>query len=572
MNHLTSLFFIAIALYSEVAVAATDCTAWKRDSNDTVNQTSSPCYWYYLASNLTKAATSQVEIDKQIKTTAPELVDMIRRDAKNQKIFDLWGGAINFDEDLKNDIVSPKLLSVLGKLLGHKIKGKIVNAGILSTYGYLLSNAVTPYGFKRDGWTERLLDYGFGWKGDIISPIPQHGTLLTNVTALAGIIAFRDDPTLLKVLADATTDAAPEIRNMNLDALDIRRLVETITLTDAGKGKDRTVELRTDLVTLPFEVSPAKALTHLMIYSVKDSASVGGAKLISVAPTTQDTVDAIFSPRGLGENQLIRTQYNAFIPELNGKKKTGRRWVQVKTNGISQPNIIINDDYWPPYNFGGVENQPKGFIRELVEQCLPTTGWKAEFHPMPISRMRKLIEQGDLDINIFSFEKSRESFLTYGSESLFTSEYQPAVRADSTVQINKIEDFDQLRLGHLNGLSYSPAFKAYVDKRLAEGRLDVADSENTNLNKLIGNRIDTFVNHKRTILWFAKKLGVSEKIKMLNFTIKRADYFVAFAKSSKRLSPIETKRFLSAMDGCIRNLKQNNDYNVLRERYGLVDK
>ena len=81
MNHLTSIFFIAIALYSEVAIAATDCTAWQRDINDTVSQSSSPCYWQYLTANLTKAASSQVDIDKQLKTTAPELVAMIRRDA-----------------------------------------------------------------------------------------------------------------------------------------------------------------------------------------------------------------------------------------------------------------------------------------------------------------------------------------------------------------------------------------------------------------------------------------------------------------------------------------------------------
>ena len=348
--------------------------------------------------------------------------------------------------------------------------------------------------------------------------------------------------------------------------------METVTLNDAGKGKARTIELRTDLVALPFEVSPAPALTHLMIYSVKDSASVGGAKLISVAPMTQDTVDDLFNPRGLGDNQSVRAQYNAFIPELTGKKKTGRRWVQVVPHGTSQPAIIINDSNWPPYFFAGASDEPPGFAKELIQRCLPVTGWQADFQAQPISRMRKLIEQGDLDINIYSYEKSRESFLVYGKEALFTSEYRPTVRADSNITIKKIADFDNLRLGHFNGLNYSTEFKAYVDKRQAEGRLDVTDSERANLLKLTGNRIDVTVNNVLSTHWHAKKLGIDDKIKILDFTIKRGDYFVTFAKASKRLSQVQAQRFLSAIDGCVRVLKKNKDYNVLRERYGVDDK
>ena len=572
MNHLTSLFLIGFALYSEVAVAATDCSSWQRDINATISQTSSPCYWQYLTYNLTKASATVVDIEKQLKTEAPELVAMIRRDAKNQKIFDLWGSAINFDDGLADDIVRPKIMSALGRLLGHPIKGKMVNAGIWHTYGYLLSNAMLPNEFKRDRWTERSIDDGFGWKQDIISPVPQQGTLLTNLTALAGIIAFRDDPTQLNAMVAATADAAPEIRKVNPESLDIHRLVETVTLNDAGKGKARTIELRTDLVALPFEVSPAPALTHLMIYSVKDSASVGGAKLISVAPMTQDTVDDLFNPRGLGDNQSVRAQYNAFIPELTGKKKTGRRWVQVVPHGTSQPAIIINDSNWPPYFFAGASDEPPGFAKELIQRCLPVTGWQADFQAQPISRMRKLIEQGDLDINIYSYEKSRESFLVYGKEALFTSEYRPTVRADSNITIKKIADFDNLRLGHFNGLNYSTEFKAYVDKRQAEGRLDVTDSERANLLKLTGNRIDVTVNNVLSTHWHAKKLGIDDKIKILDFTIKRGDYFVTFAKASKRLSQVQAQRFLSAIDGCVRVLKKNKDYNVLRERYGVDDK
>ena len=286
---------------------------------------------------------------------------------------------------------------------------------------------------------------------------------------------------------------------------------------------------------------------------------------------TQETVDEIFTPSGLGEDQLIRTHYNAFIPELTGERKTGRRWIQVSSHGTSQPAIIINDSNWPPYFFAGASDEPPGFAKDLLQRCLPVTGWKADFQAQPISRMRKLIEHGDLDINIYSYEKSRESFLIYGKEILFTSEYRPIMRTGTNISIKKIDDFDNLRLGHFNGLSYSAEFKAYVDKRQAEGRLDITDSERANLLKLTSNRIDVSVNNVLSTYWYAKKLGILDKIKVLDFTIKRGDYFVTFAKASKRLSKVQAQRFLSAIDGCVRILKKNKDYDVLRERYGVDD-
>ncbi|MBM4252735.1 MAG: amino acid ABC transporter substrate-binding protein [Deltaproteobacteria bacterium] len=235
------------------------------------------------------------------------------------------------------------------------------------------------------------------------------------------------------------------------------------------------------------------------------------------------------------------------------------------------PELIMNDDYWPPYAFGGREGHPKGFIKEIVERCAPSTGYKINFVPYPIARTRAFMESGVIDFHVYSYDKARESFLNYGTEPLFTSAYQPAVRAASEIKIDSIADFDPLRMGGLLGLVYTPEFKKYIDDRAAKGRYDVTDQEAVNIIKLMNNRIDVFVNHKNTILWFAGQQGYRDRVKVLDYVVKRANYFVSLSKKSPRLQGEEATRFLASMDSCIRQLKSTSFYQQLTEKYHIEE-
>ena len=127
--------------------------------------------------------------------------------------------------------------------------------------------------------------------------------------------------------------------------------------------------------------------------------------------------------------------------------------------------LRINDNDWPPYFFGGKEGTPKGIGKEILHHCLVDSDYKFKFTFYPINRMHKYMEEGELDINIYSYKPERESFLVYGSEPLFVAGYRPIVRKNETRTIDTIADFEPLLLGHLHGLSYSEPFYRYLMHR-----------------------------------------------------------------------------------------------------------
>lgn len=229
--------------------------------------------------------------------------------------------------------------------------------------------------------------------------------------------------------------------------------------------------------------------------------------------------------------------------------------------------VKLNDNDWPPFFFGGEYNDisSKGIGKEVLDRCLPSTGYEHEYTFYPIARMRKYMEEGKLDINIYSYRPSRESFLVYGKESIFSAGYRPVVRKNQNITINSIADFDKYQLGHLLGLRYSPEFYEYVMLRHEQERLITTTRSSYVLKMLMSEQIDVFVGISQSALWYAKEAGVTHQIEVLDFDIKTSDYFVTLSKRSNRVK--DKALFLSQVDQCIRTIKDNGEYKRILDRY-----
>jgi polar amino acid transport system substrate-binding protein len=231
---------------------------------------------------------------------------------------------------------------------------------------------------------------------------------------------------------------------------------------------------------------------------------------------------------------------------------------------IRQP-IVINDPEWPPYFFAGQADHPPGLMKEILNQCLTRMKIPFEFKFQPIERMQVGMEQGTIDINIFSYKKEREKIMQFGKEVMLTSRYVPIVRADSNYKLNNIKDFDPYRLGHTIGLRYSQEFYDYIQKRKLAQTLDESSKEEFNIRKLAANRIDVFVSTDSTILYVAKRIGLSDKIKLLDFNIQKADYFIAVSKKSPRIP--DRTAFINQLEGCIRDLRKSGEICGISQKY-----
>ncbi len=319
---------LPLALTIIIASLNAACTLTRGFGSNQTDELKTSTYWQENTDTLVSSINSGADAGKRLESQLPTLTKSVKKDAENAAMLAFWGTSINFDEAAKAEIVNAQIIAAIGQLAGKPMNGRYVHAGLIHTYGYLLSNLMTPYGYKRERWTNPTIDDGLGWSTSTISPTPVSGTLLTNVTALAGKIAFRDDARRLNQLNAATTGAAPEIRALDINKLKIRRLTETVSWPDEKdtRAKLREVTLYTDLVKLPLAATGSKSLTHILVYSITDSDGEG-RKLITVFPMTDAAADAVFTPANLGPDKTVVTRYNAYVPGLTGSAKMGRRIV-----------------------------------------------------------------------------------------------------------------------------------------------------------------------------------------------------------------------------------------------------
>ncbi len=101
-----------------------------------------------------------------------------------------WGRSVNFDELVSTQIVDPSILEALSAVAKRKTSLMTPNAGLQHTYGYLLSTIQTQFGKKRTRWVEDTLERAFDQPLETFGPTPGNGTLLSNVTWLAGAVCF----------------------------------------------------------------------------------------------------------------------------------------------------------------------------------------------------------------------------------------------------------------------------------------------------------------------------------------------------------------------------------------------
>jgi hypothetical protein len=258
-------------------------------------ETALDCPWAAIG-RAAAAAPDAASALAVIRSGAPALVRNLSRDRKNAGLLRLWGKSVNFDEHAKAEIVSPTVLAALGVKDGH--------AGLTHTYGYLFSVLNTPYGFKRARWVSGEVERGLGLPPGTFSPLPKSGTLLSNLTAYAGRVAFRGDAREFR--------AASGLRPFSIAGLNRRRLVEAVG--DA--------EIRTDVV------SYKHGKGAWLVYSWRDL-KAQRAYLITAFPVDEGFAGSLFAPKGLGEGKPIVSRYNAFIPGVTGVPGlTGSRRVE----------------------------------------------------------------------------------------------------------------------------------------------------------------------------------------------------------------------------------------------------
>ena len=292
---------------------------------------------YFETAEKMAAATTPEEMRTILDTNLPGFAAGIERDSTQRRdLLNLWGLSRNIDESHLADgtrTVPANVLQYLNTLLKVNYDENFIygHAGLTHTYGYLMSNLQTPFGFKRARYVAGEIEAGFGLTPGLFSGMPPHGTLLSNLTNFAGPIAFRDHHETIKKL-DCDVH---EIKHFNYSTLKPTRLIERI------ENERFTLELRTDIVPFTKENKNGKntaLLVYSMIFSTTDVKN-SEPRLITVFPVEKSFGDGLFLPTRLGDQVAIKLNYNAAPPiTIPVEQMIGKRFIENENTTIQHPS------------------------------------------------------------------------------------------------------------------------------------------------------------------------------------------------------------------------------------------
>lgn len=232
--------------------------------------------------------------------------------------------------------------------------------------------------------------------------------------------------------------------------------------------------------------------------------------------------------------------------------------------------LFLNDIKWPPYFLPNLEKSQIGFGKELLNTCIGRLDYDIQYKVLPIKRTHLYMQAGELDISVYSFKKDRESFVHYGSESLFISHYGFVSKKSDQLILEKLEDVKKYTFGHLAGLSHTPELTEILRLKEQKDEVIVGHDIDAMFGQLLATpqRFQIMANSKETFAWRAKQLGIASSVKIHDFTLRKKSYFVTVSRHSKNIKdPIA---FLSSVDNCVKSLKASGEYSDLALQYGLV--
>ncbi|MDG1752658.1 MAG: ABC transporter substrate-binding protein [Thalassotalea sp.] len=249
-------------------------------------------------------------------------------------------------------------------------------------------------------------------------------------------------------------------------------------------------------------------------------------------------------------------------------------FLSLNTFASPKNTLFINDINWPPFFFQNIEKDnidrnDIGLGKEIISHCLSQNDFQFQYKNLPIKRTHLNMQSGELDISIYSYKKERESYVIYGSEPIFFSNYGFASKQRDNIEIDKLEDIKQYQIGHLAGLAHTKELMKIIEDKITLNQVTIGYNIDSMLKQLIAEpqRFQIIANSMETLLWRAKQLNIENSIKIHDFILKRKAYYVAVSKTSKHIQ--NPKEFLSQIDTCIKALKLSGEYNNISQKYGL---
>lgn len=184
---------------------------------------------------------------------------------------------------------------------------------------------------------------------------------------------------------------------------------------------------------------------------------------------------------------------------------------EIVASRLDEKVLMLATDNYIPYSFEENE-EVRGIGVELVREGLRRLGYTAELSVLPWTRALQMTQDGDVD-GIFCafYSEDRAVYLQYLKEPLaYEAQMLYALPGNNIAFDGTVASLKPYRIGILQDYYYGEAFEAAVEA--GELQVERVTDIPTNIHKLQEGRIDVMVDHRYSMRYYLKRLGVTEEI------------------------------------------------------------
>lgn len=235
---------------------------------------------------------------------------------------------------------------------------------------------------------------------------------------------------------------------------------------------------------------------------------------------------------------------------------------EIVASRLDEKVLMLATDNYIPYSFEENE-EVRGIGVELVREGLRRLGYTAELSVLPWTRALQMTQDGDVD-GIFCafYSEDRAVYLQYLKEPLaYEAQMLYALPGNNIAFDGTVASLKPYRIGILQDYYYGEAFEAAVEA--GELQVERVTDIPTNIHKLQEGRIDVMVDHRYSMRYYLKRLGVTEEITELPVPFREpAPLYLAFTKK-RFIDP----SLIEALDQALRDMKKDGTYEEIVDAY-----
>lgn len=224
---------------------------------------------------------------------------------------------------------------------------------------------------------------------------------------------------------------------------------------------------------------------------------------------------------------------------------------------IKQPqNVVLEvagDMNFPPFEYLDESHIYVGFNVDLIRAVALRSGIEVKFNPMKWEDACEKLKQGKVDI-IEGMKRTTERDKLYDfSEEILTNS-QSIFVLDENTYLNKYEDLTRHTVAIQKG-------DVAINNLRSMERVNIIftkDQEDA-FKKLLNKEVDAFIGNTLTGVYYANKLSINNKLKIVGGPLNSTSYSIAVKKGDKAT--------LELLNKGIKEIKENGTYDMIYRKW-----